>query len=387
VVRVGVGISTRLRVSEAVEEAVGAALSAGGIRLADAALVFATAAWGPALPDLAAAASRRLDCETLAGASVSGLIAAGQEVDHSPALAVLALAGIEARALLLDGLGGREADAGPALEELVTAAGGPDRTLTILLVDSLQLEHGALLSGLHAAGRIAGLGAVEAEGGRPLVWCGGRAADEAAVGLVLSTRHRPRIGVSSACRPRSGPHRVTRARGYWITELDGRPALDVYRAALPGPLAGDLGRATRSLMVALPPEGRPRLDGGGAAAGLRVRPVVGVDPSTAAFSTAAALSVGSEILLVALDASAAREDLRRLSAGCSAGFPTSCAIYLGCRSRGRALFGHAGIEAADLASGLADSPLIGAAGAFQLASESGCGAPQLFTHAGVLAVL
>ena len=45
---------------------------------------------------------------------------------------------------------------------------------------------------------------------------------------------------------------MTRVRGNWILELDGRPALDVYREAAREPLAADLRRAAAHLLLALP---------------------------------------------------------------------------------------------------------------------------------------
>ena len=135
---------------------------------------------------------------------------------------------------------------------------------------------------------------------------GSRAARVA--GLVLRGARAPRIGVTQACRPASELLTVTRTQGHWILELDGRPALDVYREVARGPLAEDLRRAAAFVLAALPRDPEAPLAPGG----YLVRNVAGFALEERALAIPEAIAPGDRIAFVQRDPASAREDLKAM---------------------------------------------------------------------------
>jgi hypothetical protein len=86
------------------------------------------------------------------------------------------------------------------------------------------------------------------------------------------------VAVSQGCRPITDPFTATRVEGNWILELDGKPALDVYREVAREPLAADLRHAAERLLVAIPRRARDRGETGDAWVARRI---AGFAPGTA----------------------------------------------------------------------------------------------------------
>jgi len=199
--------------------------------------------------------------------------------------------------------------------------------------------------------------------------------------------------LSQGCRPITETLRVTRAEGHWILELDGRPALDVYREVARQPLAADLRRAADRLVVALPRPRSPeeRRAQPGEPAGYVARNLAGFAPERRAFALVEELRPGACIRLALRDADLAREDLKRALDGMRSGEQPDCGqgaalgLYLSCSGRGRGLFRHAGLETAYVAQALEPAPVGGMFGAFQFGPVAG--STELLTYAGVLALL
>ena len=228
---------------------------------------------------------------------------------------MLAWSGLEALPFLIADAGG---DALAACEELAARLGGPARPedLVVVLPDPRSFDLSALLPGLREAlgpAQVVGAGAGDALSGASLQWCGRVVASGGIAGAVLRGARPPRIGVAQACRPATELLTVTRARGHWVLELDGRPALDVYREVARGPLAEDLRHAAAFLLVALPadPEAE-RLEPGS----YLVRQVVGFENDANAFAIPTALKPGARIALAQREPEAAREDLKAMLPAC-----------------------------------------------------------------------
>jgi small ligand-binding sensory domain FIST len=377
--RAGVGISQRAGPA-AVEEAAEAALAgAGG---ADCALLFAAPRPGEDPRALLEAATGALGTGCVVGASAHGVLGAGRELEGSPAVAILAQKGLEAHGFLIPDL--REAGAGAA-DEIRARLGGPARAedLLVLLPDPRALDPGPLLEGVRAAlgpACVVGAGAADPVSGEPRQWLGREALSGALAGLVLRGPRPPRVGVTQACRPATGLLTATRTRGNWLLELDGRPALDVYREVARGPLAEDLRRAAAFVLVALP--GDPRA--GLAPGGYRVRHAVGFAPAEAAFAIPEPVKPGQQIALALRDPASAREDLKAMLAGLGATSP-AFGLYFDCCARGSAFFGVPGLEAAYLESALGAAPFAGMFGSCEIGPVGG--ATELLTYTGVLAVI
>jgi small ligand-binding sensory domain FIST len=359
-----------------------AELALAAVGRADAALLFATPSYAAELPALLAAAAEVLGTRAVVGASVHGMLAEGREHEGGATVAVLAEAGLVAEPFLIPDLAGDEAHAGAQIAALLPDAPRAE-DLVIVLPDPRALQPEPLLEGLRRSlgeATLVGAGAMGALTDPPLQWCGSRIESGALAGLVLRGSKPPRIGVTQACRPATELLTVTRARGNWILELDGRPALDVYREAAREPLAEDLRRAAAHLLVALPRDAGETLAPGS----YLVRNVAGLAVSENAFAIPERLAPGRRIAFAHRDPEAARDDLKAMLAGLAGGAPAG-ALYFDCCARGAGFFGVQDLEAAYLAHALGSTPLLGVFGSCEIGPIGD--RTELLTYTGVLALL
>jgi small ligand-binding sensory domain FIST len=374
VIRAGAALARDEDPARAAAEAAERAAEAVGAT--DAALVFA-AGHGPETTRVAAAAAEALGTRAIAGAAGHGVLAGLEEEEERPAVAILALAGLEATPFRMADLAGAEDAAGAELEAALGRS-ARETDLVVLFADPVALDARRLLAACDEVlppGGLVGAAAAIGPDGRPgLTWSGREPLAGGASGLVLHLANPARVLVSHGCRPITGVLPVTRADGHWILELDGRPALDVYREAAGELLAADLRRTAELVVAALP---RTR-----AGDEFVVRTVAGFAPDRRAFALAEDLRPGTPLRLALRDADLAREDLTR---ALGASTPSAAALYLSCSGRGRGLFRHAGLEAAVVARALGPTPLAGLFGSFQLGPVAG--ATELHTYAAVLTLL
>lgn len=358
--------------------AAAAALEACGTDRADAALLFVAGPSADASRAVAGAAAV-LGTQTIAGATAHGVLAGSLEEEDRPAVSVLALAGIEATPFRLEHLAGAEEAAG---EELEAALQRSTRLgdLVVLLADPVALDMPRLLGSIdEVLPPRALVGAAAAVGSRGqaagLLWSGREVAAGSACGLVLHLDEPARIFVSHGCRPITELLHATRVEGHWLLEIDGRPALEVYREAAGSLLGSDLERAGGRLLVALP-RGRIGTD-------FVVRHVTGFAPERQAFALTDLLRPGAPLRLALRDGDLAREDLQRALAVADA--PAAAALYLSCPGRGQRLFRHAGLETATVANALGATPLAGMFGSFQFGPVART--TELHTYAAILTML
>ena len=186
--------------------------------------------------------------------------------------------------------------------------------------------------------------------------------------------------MTQACRPMTELLTVTRTRGHWVVELEGRPALDVYREVARGPLAADLRRAAAFVLVALPVEASQDTLAPGT---YLVRQVVGFEENANAFAIPEPVKPGDRIALTARDPESAREDLKHMLEGI--GGPPALGLYFDCCARGAGFFGVPGLEAAYLESALGPVPLAGMFGSCEIGPIGA--RTELLTYTGVLALV
>ena len=273
---------TRLDGPEAAGRAAAeAAASALGGEPATAALVFASPSYDGDLSRLLAVVTDTLGTERVVGGTAAGLLAAGEDEEDEPAVAILAFAGVEALPFLLTGVRGREAAAGSTIVDQLGARPGPT-DLVVLIPDATAISIRPLLHGLQEALHPAALVGATAASGKAAAsrqWLGSRVVTGGLAGLLIRGSRQPQIGVAQAARPVTPTLTVTRATGHWIESIDGRPALDVYREVARGPLACDLRRAASFLLVAIPAAGDDAL----ARDCYRTRRIVGFSEERGAF--------------------------------------------------------------------------------------------------------
>jgi small ligand-binding sensory domain FIST len=378
-VRAAVGLSTDADPQRA-GEALAAQALASGLR-PDGALLFASADYGDRTSELIRTASDALAVRTVVGTHAHGVLAAGQEVESGPSAALLAIEGLELHGFLLEDLAGHETRLG---DEIAARLGEPrPEDLVVLLPDPQAVPLHALLAGASEAlgpARIVGAGAAVRDAGSALQWCGRELAEGAVAGLVIRGRRPPRIAVTQACRPVSELLTVTRAQGHWILELNGRPALEVYRKVARGPLAEDLRRAAAFVLAALPRDAAAPLAPGG----YLVRNLAGFALEEQALAIPEPIAVGDQIAFVQRDANSAREDLKSMLAGVREPAP-AFGLYFDCCARGASFFGVPGLEAAYLEQSFGAAPVAGLFGSCEIGPIAG--RTELLTYTGVLALV
>jgi len=381
VLRAGAGVSTLADPRRAAVEAAEGALAGAG--RCDAAILWTGPAQAEAIPDLLAAATEALGSEALVGATAHGVLACERELVAEPAVAVLAISGLEAEPFLIPDVAGAEA---AASDEIAARLGGApsERDLVVLFPDPRTLDPEALLGALSrrlGPARIVGAGSADPVSGAPLQWCGREVASGALSGIALRGAAPARIGITQACRPATPLLTVTRCLGHWVRELDGRPALEVFREVARGPLAQDLRRAAAFVLVALPVDPNAETLEPGS---YLVRHAIGFEEKTNAFAIPEAPRLGQRLALAQREPEAAREDLKAMLAGLAGGSP-ALGLYLDCCARAMPFFGVPDLEAAYLARAFEGVPIAGMLGSCEIGPIGGV--PRLLTYTGVLALL
>jgi len=383
----GVGISAATEALPAARAAARSALERSGAGRADWGLVFITGAHRPHFAAMLAEIQKTLGTDFIAGCSAAGVLTGSEEIETRPGIVVLAVRSDRVRgATLFAPIGAGEPR--PAALELARQIGRESGGLLVLLPDPTAARPDHLL---HEIGRAApGLEAIGgAASGDPaqdstFQFYGRNVASRALAGLHLSGDYRRSIGVTQGCQPLGPPARITAGDGNVILEVDGRPALEVLRSRLPGPLAASLERLGGHLFVGLPPD--PMQDTIAPGEYL-VRHLIGVDETRGALIVATTVRRDEPIYFVLREGQAARDDLKEmLKRLAPAAVPGAWrfGLYFNCAARGTSLYGVPGIDTAYISSALGDLPIAGFFGNAEIAPLRG--ANRLFTYTGVLAL-
>lgn len=380
--RAGSGLSNASDPLEAAGAAAGAALERLGEGAADWGLVFATMTHRPHYAAILAEVQKRLGTSTISGCSGAGVLACGEELEHGPGVAVLAVRSdrFSARAHLEAGGDDMGRVAARDLGRRVVPGGG----LLVTLPDPFAVRPDVMLQEIDALmpGTTV-VGAASAGGPRALTtfqFCGRNVATRSLAALHLTGSLRTGIGITQGCQPLGPACRVTRATENLVLELDGRPALAVLRERLPAALADSLERLGGHLFVGLPPDDGDAINPGE----YLVRPLVAIDPDRGALLLGGDVKEGRPLLIVLRDGAAARDDLKAMLARLSAGARRdwSFGMYFNCAGRGSALYGLGGVDSAFIGRQFGDLPLVGFFGNAEIAPLRGRN--QLFTYTGVL---
>lgn len=184
------------------------------------------------------------------------------------------------------------------------------------------------------------------------------AGDEVVHGGVSGVLFAPAVavatGLSQGCSPIGPVHTVTAARQNVLFEIDGRPALEVFKEDIGEVLARQLQKVAGYIHAAFPVTGDDTGD-------YLVRNLVGIDLERGWLAVGDQVAAGDRILFVRRDRAAAEEDLvrmiRRLKRGVS-GTPKA-GLYFSCVARGPNMFGPDSAELNILRRELGDFPLVG----------------------------
>ncbi|MBK5971136.1 MULTISPECIES: FIST signal transduction protein [Thiorhodovibrio] len=287
------------------------------------------------------------------GAVAGGICAAGVEYYDRPALAAM-VADLPPDAFrifppVIGDLKAFDADQqrwlGNQLPYMALVHGDPGNRATAVLIEQLaaRTATGFLVGGLASA-TVGGDARLIAE--EP---CGGGLA-----GVCFSDAVALQTGLSQGCTPIGPQRRITEAQRNVIVQLDGRPALDVFKQDIGAELARDLNQVGGLIFAGLPIRGSDTGD-------YLVRNLVGIDTNKRLLAISELVEQGQDMMFCRRDADSAREDLGRMLRhlkGRVKGTPRG-GIYISCLGRGANLFGEDSDELKLIHDQLGEFPLVG----------------------------
>ncbi len=339
-------------------------------------LLYATDALADDLSSVLTFLRERTGIEHWAGNVGFGVAASGVEFHDRPAISVM-LAALPAGAFrVFEPVGARAAAGG--LDEFAAAHdawlkphksvfglvhGDPRNEAIEQLVEDLSVKSlGFLVGGLTASRshhcQIAG-----------------RVSEAGLSGVLLAPEIEVAVGLSQGCSPIGVPRTITEAEGDVVMEIDGRPAVEVFKEEIGELLAHDLRRVSGYIFAAFPIAGSDTGD-------YLVRNLTGIDPAKGWISVAEQVEPGRRILFCRRDHDTARTDLRRMVRDVKkrAGPAPKAGLYFSCIARGPHLFGSDSQELRLIHEELGGIPLAGFFGNGEIFHN------RLYGHTGVLAV-
>jgi small ligand-binding sensory domain FIST len=172
-------------------------------------------------------------------------------------------------------------------------------------------------------------------------------------GVLLSSDVPVATGLTQGCSPIGPAHEVTECDRNIVAEIDGRPALDVFREDIGEVLARDLNRVAGYIFAGFPIE---RSDTGD----YLVRNLLGIDVRRKLLAIGEYVHPGQSILFCRRDAASAEQDLLRMLRNLKRRAPRApkAGLYFSCLGRGPEIFGPNG-ELGRVREVLGDFPLVG----------------------------
>lgn len=352
-------LSTRAETADAMRELIDGALRALAGHV-DLAVLFFTPEHCDDADPLAERAWLGLDATALAGASTSGLIGAGQEVEEGPAMALWA-ADLGGARLHTTHVGEREFGPLVADPELLRAriAYAPDTRLLLALGDPYSTPLNGVLGAInqHCPG-LPVVGGMASSGQSPLenrLIAGEHAFGEGMALVSISGEVEVRTLVSQGCRPVGQRYVITRAQGHRIEQLAGRPAIDMLRQTLESLPPEEMELLKRGVLIGRVMNEYQEDFGRG---DFVIRNLTAIDRAGGALAISDRVRVGQTVQFHVRDAASADEDLRALL-GDAAGFAAQGGLLFTCNGRGRQLFDQPHHDARAAADGLGGIPIAG----------------------------
>ncbi len=246
---------------------------------------------------------------------------------------------------------------------LVVAHGDPGNGLLLSLIEDVAEETEGFM-----------VGALGVYPGQP-VQIANKASAAGLSGVLLPMTTVPvQTGLTQGCAPIGPVRQVTRADASVIEEIDGRPALEVFKEDIGDLLARDLNRCAGYIFAGLPVAGSDRRD-------YLVRDVVGADEGQQVLQVAAHLRAGDPILFCRRDPATAVEDMRAMLEDLKrriGGRTIRGGLYFSCVARGPNQFDDSQSEIRMIEEAFGPIPLVGYFGNGEISHN------RLYAYTGVL---
>lgn len=195
-------------------------------------------------------------------------------------------------------------------------------------------------------------------------------------GVLFDPQVQVATGLTQGCSPIGPKHEITAAERNVVIEIDGRPALEVFKEDIGELLARDLSRVAGYIHVGFPIAGSDTGD-------YLVRNLAGIDPERGLLGIGAPVETGNALMFCRRDHDAAKQDLDRMLGEVvkRAGGPPKAALYYSCVARGQHLFGTNSEELRQVQRAIGSVPLTGFFANGEICND------RLYGYTGVLTLL
>jgi small ligand-binding sensory domain FIST len=182
----------------------------------------------------------------------------------------------------------------------------------------------------------------------------GRVGEGGLSGALLAGDVAVVTGLSQGCSPIGPVHTITEAEQNIVMEIDGRPALEVFREEIGEVLARDMRKVAGFIFAALPIAGSDTGD-------YLVRNLTGIDTGKGWLAIGAEVAAGDGIMFTRRDRNSALADFERMLDRLKQRVdrPIRGGLYVSCIARGPNLFGPDAVETRLIAEHLGQFPLTG----------------------------
>ncbi|ALG70277.1 histidine kinase [Azospirillum thiophilum] len=290
------------------------------------------------------------------GTAGIGVMANGTALFDEPGLAIMAARlpedGFRLFPTVTDGLEPLRRSAGGWLDKHGAA-------LALVHVDPHHPDMAGLVNRLSEEAGVFLVGGLTASRGEfPQIAAGVEDADPVTDGGVSGVLFAPNLPVATAhtqgCRPIGPTHTVTASDDNVILEIDGRPALDIFKEDIGPDLAADLRQVSGLICAGLPIAGSDTQD-------YLVRDLIAIDPRAGWISIAERVTTGQPVMFTRRDPDTAAADMRRMLDSLKKRVKATPkgAVYVSCIARGPGLFGAANAELSMIRETFGDMPLAG----------------------------
>jgi small ligand-binding sensory domain FIST len=322
--------------------------------------LYATDALGGDLGSILTFLRERTRIADWVGSVGLGICASGVETFDAPGLALMVAAlpsgSFRVFPPIADDFARFSAEMGPWLAQhgaaLGVVHGDPRQGDLVETVEALTARSGAFLVGGLSSAREAPL------------QIAGRVVEGGLSGVLLAPEIAVATGLTQGCSAIGPTRQISEADGNIIMAIDGRPALEIFKADIGELLSRDLRRVAGLVFVGFPVPGSDTAD-------YFVRNLMAIDVGHQWLAVAQDVTVGDRVLFCRRDTPSALADLKRMLKGLQrrAGGKPKAGLYFSCVGRGPSLFGDNSAELGVVRETLGDFPLVGFFGNGEISSD------------------
>jgi small ligand-binding sensory domain FIST len=293
------------------------------------AVVFAAGAHRDCMADINRGLVDLLGVQNVLGASVSGVVSGGREVESGPGLSVWVGDTGPVRPVRLEVI-----DAGRTILGLPEEV--EEGAVLLLIADPFSFPVDSLLERLNGESTgirvVGGLASAGRAPGENELMLNRTAHTDGAVGVLLESGRAQPV-VSQGCRPIGQPWVITDGFGQMINELGGLPAIERLQPLIDSLSPDDRALAAKGLLVGVVANEQVETFEQG---DFLIRSLMGVEPNTGGLAVGARIGVGQIIQFHVRDAESATTDMRRQLGMVPA--PVRGSLVFTCTGRGTNLF-------------------------------------------------